>query len=99
VNVDYSSEYFITSNLDANIVENGYTKYAAQVGFGREDGKWRVSIVGENLGDERIRLVGGTIPLARTFVQLASGGALDGIAYDAIYARPRNVAIKFDYNF
>ena len=99
VNVDYSSEYFITSNLDANIVENGYTKYAAQLGFGSEDGKWRVSIVGENLGDERIRLVGGTIPLARTFVSLASGGALDGIAYDAIYARPRNVAIKFDYNF
>lgn len=99
VNVDYSSEYFITSNLDANIVENGYTKYAAQLGFGSEDGKWRVSIVGENLGDERIRLVGGTIPLARTFVRLASGGALDGIAYDAIYARPRNVAIKFDYNF
>jgi hypothetical protein len=25
--------------------------------------------------------------------------ALDGIAYDAIYARPRNVAVKFEYNF
>ena len=37
--------------------------------------------------------------LARTFVRLASGGALDGIAYDAIYARPKNIAIKLDYNF
>ena len=47
----------------------------------------------------KIPLVGGTIPLARTFVRLASGGALDGIAYDAIYARPKNIAIKLDYNF
>ncbi len=99
LNVDTSSEYFITSNLDKNIDEGGYTKYGAQFGIGSEDGKWRVSIIGDNLGDERIRVIGGTIPLARTFVRLASGGALDGIAYDAIYARPRNVTVKFDYNF
>jgi outer membrane receptor protein involved in Fe transport len=99
LNVDTSSEYFITTNLDKNIDEGGYTKYGAQFGIGSEDGKWRVSIIGDNLGDERIRVIGGTIPLARTFVRLASGGALDGIAYDAIYARPRNVTVKFDYNF
>ena len=99
LNVDTSSEYFITTNLDKNIDEGGYTKYGAQLGIGSEDGKWRVSIIGDNLGDERIRVIGGTIPLARTFVRLASGGALDGIAYDAIYARPRNVTVKFDYNF
>ena len=67
--------------------------------MGSEDGKWRGSVIGDNLTDERIRVIGGTIPLARTFVRLASGGALDGIAYDAIYARPRNVAVKFEYNF
>jgi iron complex outermembrane receptor protein len=77
VNVDYSSEYFTTSNLDANIIEDGYTKYGASVGIGSEDGKWRVSIIGDNLGDERIKAVAGTLPLARTFVRLASGGALD----------------------
>jgi len=99
VNVDYSSEYFTTSNLDANIIEDGYTKYGASVGIGSEDGKWRVSIIGDNLGDERIKAVAGTLPLARTFVRLASGGALDGIGYDAIYQRPRNVAVKFEYNF
>ncbi|MDG0980716.1 MAG: TonB-dependent receptor [Halieaceae bacterium] len=96
VNVDYSSEYFLSSNLDANLIENGYTKYAAQIGLGSEDGKWRVSIIGENLGDERIRLVGGTLPLSRTVIR---GAGLDGIGYDAIYARPRNVALKLDYNF
>ena len=99
LNVDTSSEYFITSNLDKNIDEGGYTKLGAQIGLGSEDGKWRVSIIGDNLTDERIKVIGGTIPLARTFVRLASGGALDGIAYDAIYARPRNIAIKLDYTF
>ena len=99
LNVDYSSEYFITTNLDKNIKESGYSKVGLVLGLTSSDGKWRVSLIGDNLTDERIKVVGGTIPLARTFVRLASGGALDGIAYDAIYARPKNIAIKLDYNF
>ena len=99
LNVDYSSEYFITTNLDKNIKENGYSKVGLVLGLESSDGKWRLSLIGDNLTDERIKVVGGTIPLARTFVRLASGGALDGIAYDAIYARPKNIAIKLDYNF
>ena len=99
VNVDHSSEYFITTNLDKNIREDGYSKLGLVLGLESSDGKWRVSIIGDNLTDERIKTVGGTIPLARTFVQLASQGALDGIAYDAIYARPRNVTVKLDYTF
>ena len=63
------------------------------------DGKWRLSVIGDNLTDERIKTTGGTIPLARTFVKLASGGALDGIAYDAIYDRPKNITVKLDYKF
>ena len=99
LNVDYSSEYFITTNLDKNIKESGYSKVGLVLGLTSANGKWRVSLIGDNLTDERIKVVGGTIPLARTFVRLASGGALDGIAYDAIYARPKNIAIKLDYNF
>ena len=99
LNVDYSSEYFITTNLDKNIKENGYSKVSLVLGLESSDGKWRLSLIGDNLTDERIKVVGGTIPLARVFVGLASGGALDGIAYDAIYARPKNIAIKLDYNF
>jgi outer membrane receptor protein involved in Fe transport len=99
LNVDYSSEYFITTNLDKNIKESGYSKVGLVLGLTSADGKWRVSLIGDNLTDERIKVVGGTIPLARVFVGLASGGALDGIAYDAIYARPKNIAIKLDYNF
>lgn len=99
LNVDYSSEYFITTNLDKNIKENGYSKIGLVLGLESSDGKWRVSVIGDNLTDERIKTVGGTIPLARTFVKLASNGALDGTAYDAIYARPRNITVKLDYKF
>ena len=99
LNVDYSSEYYITTNLDKNIEEGGYSKVALVLGLESSDGKWRVSLIGDNLTDERIKVVGGTIPLARTFVKLASGGALDGTAYDAIYDRPRNITVKLDYNF
>lgn len=99
LNVDYSSEYFITTNLDKNIKESGYSKVGLVLGLESSDGKWRISLIGDNLTDERIKVVGGTIPLARTFVKLASGGALDGIAYNGIYARPKNIAIKLDYRF
>jgi len=99
LNVDYSSEYYITTNLDKNIEEGGYSKVGLVLGLESSDGKWRVSLIGDNLTDERIKVVGGTIPLARTFVKLASGGALDGTAYDAIYDRPKNITVKLDYNF
>ena len=99
LNVDYSSEYYVTTNLDKNIEEGGYSKVGLVLGLESSDGKWRLSLIGDNLTDERIKVVGGTIPLARTFVRLASGGALDGIAYDAIYDRPKNVTLKLDYNF
>jgi outer membrane receptor protein involved in Fe transport len=99
LNIDNSSSYFLTTNLDPNLKENGYTKLGAQIGISDKDGRWRVSLIGDNLTDERIRVIGGTLPLARTFVLLASGGALDGVAYDALYARPLNVTLKLDYNF
>jgi len=99
LNVDTSSSYFLTSNLDKNLEEEGFTKLGGQIGLAGNDGKWRLSLVADNLTNERIKVIGGTLPLARTFVQLASGGALDGVAYDAIYARPRNITLKFDYSF
>ncbi len=99
VNIDHSSDYFLATNLDPNVQENGYTKLGAQVGLSNSDGTWRLSLIGDNLTDERIRVIGGTLPLAELFVRVASGGALEGIAYDALYARPRNITLKLDYNF
>ena len=80
-------------------VEDGFTKLGGVLGLASKEGNWRLSVIADNLTNERIKVIGGTLPLARTFVQLASGGALDGIGYDAIYARPRNITFKLDYNF
>ena len=99
LNVDTSSSYFLVTNLDSNLIENGFTKLGGQIGLSSANGNWRLSVIGDNITDERIRVIGGTLPLARTFVQLATGGALDGTGYDAIYARPRNIMFKLDYNF
>jgi outer membrane receptor protein involved in Fe transport len=99
VNVDTSSSYFLVTNLDNNLVEDGFTKLGGVLGLASKEGNWRLSVIADNLTNERIKVIGGTLPLARTFVQLASGGALDGIGYDAIYARPRNITFKLDYNF
>ena len=93
INADYSSEYFLATNLDANLQEDGYTKLGAQIGLAGGDGTWRLSVIGDNLTDERIRVIGGTLPLAGT----VTGGT--GTAYDALYARPRNITFKLDYNF
>ncbi|GGX70269.1 TonB-dependent receptor [Litorimonas cladophorae] len=99
INVDTSSSYFLTTNLDGNLIEDGFTKLGGQIGISGGENTWRLSLIGDNLTNERIRVLGGTLPLARTFVQLASGGALDGTGYNAIYARPRNITLKLDYNF
>ncbi len=93
INADYSSEYFLATNLDANLQEDGYTKLGAQIGLAGGDGTWRLSVIGDNLTDERIRVIGGTLPLAGT----VTGGT--GTDYDAHYARPRNITFKLDYNF
>ena len=77
----------------------GDTELGGVLGLASKEGNWRLSVIADNLTNERIKVIGGTLPLARTFVQLASGGALDGIGYDAIYARPRNITFKLDYNF
>ena len=99
VNADYSSSYFLSTALDGLHKESGYTKLGAQMGLSGGDGAWRVSVIGDNLTDERVMVAGVGLPLGRTFVRLASGGALDGTAFYSFYQRPRNITLKLDYNF
>lgn len=93
INVDRSSSYFLASNLDANLKEDGFTKLGGQIGVSSSNGDWRLSVIGDNISNERIRVIGGSLPLAGA----VTGGG--GIAYDALYARPRNITFKLDYNF
>jgi len=92
-NAEFKSKYFVATNLDPNAVEDGYTRLAAQVGVGDNDGAWRLSFIGENLTNERIKTFGNALPLAGTL----TGGT--GNAYDSIYARPRNLTLKLDVRF
>ena len=93
LNLDYSDEYFLMSNLDRNQVQDDYWKIGLTIGISDAEGRWRLSLIGENLSDERIKLTGGALPLSTT---ITGGG---GIAYDSFYDRPRNVTLKAEFFF
>ena len=99
LNANHSSDYLLSTAHDSLHTESGFTKLGAHIGLSSASGAWRVSLIGDNLTDERVKVAGVGLPLGRTFVRLASGGALDGIAYYSFYQRPRNITLKLDYNF
>lgn len=93
LNVDYSSKYFVATDNAPSQVQDSYAKLGGQVGISGGDGTWRVSVIGDNLTNKRIKTGGGTLPLSGTL----TGGT--GTGYDSLYARPRNITFKLDYNF
>ena len=93
LNLSYSDSYFNMANLDPNSLQSSYAKLGIVIGVSSADGKWRLSLIGDNLTDEVIFLTTGALPLSTTFTQQG------GIAYDGFIARPRNFTFKFDYNF
>lgn len=93
LNLDYSDSFLLMANQDPNSKQDSYSLVGAVIGLGSSDGTWRVSLIGDNLSDERVKLTQGALPLATTF----TGGA--GIAYDGFYMRPRNYTLKLEYNF
>ncbi len=93
LNADFSSSYIAAANLDPRTRQSGYVKMGTRVSLGHIDNNWTIALVGRNLTNERIMQTAGALPLATTF----TGGA--GIAYNAIYDRPRNIALQFDVKF
>ena len=93
LNADFSSSYIAAANLDPRTRQGGYVKMGARLSLGHVDKNWTVALVGRNLTNERIMQTAGALPLATTF----TGGR--GIAYNAIYDRPRNIALQFDVKF
>lgn len=99
INANHSSSFLLSPNHDNLHTQGSYTKIGAHIGVSGDDGAWRVSLIADNLTDERIKVAGAGLPLTKTFVGLTSKGKLDGIAYYSLYQRPRNVTLKLDYNF
>ncbi|MBS3961951.1 MAG: TonB-dependent receptor [Sandarakinorhabdus sp.] len=93
LNADFSSSYISSANLDPRTKQDGYVKMGARLSLGHIDNNWTIALVGRNLTDERIKQTSGNAPLATTF----TGNR--GVAYNAIYDRPRNIALSFDFQF
>lgn len=93
LNADFSSSYISAPNLDPRTKQDGYVKMGARLSLGHVDDNWTIALVGRNLTNERIKQTAGNAPLATTF----TGNR--GVAYNAIYERPRNIALSFDMKF
>ena len=93
LNADFSSSYIPAANLDPRTKQDGYVKMGARLSLGNVDDKWSVALVGRNLTNERIKQTASNLPLATTFTRNT------GVAYNAIYDRPRNIALSFDMKF
>ena len=48
----YKDEMYLDTDLDPNILQDGYFKINANVAIGAADGRWEVSLYGRNLTDE-----------------------------------------------
>lgn len=93
LNADYSSSYIAAANLDPRTRQGGYVKMGARLSLGHVDDNWSIALIGRNLTNERIKQTAGALPLATTFTRNT------GVAYSAIYDRPRNIALSFDMKF
>ena len=51
-NISHRGDQFLALDLDPRTEQKAYTLYDAYIGVGPEDGKWSVTLRGENLGDE-----------------------------------------------
>ncbi len=93
LNADFSSGFVTAANLDPRTDQDGYVKMGARLSLGAIDDQWSIALVGRNLTNERIKQTAGAVPLATTITRNT------GIAYNAIYDRPRNIALVVDFKF
>lgn len=81
----YQSEVYPTTDLSELIKQEGYGLVNASVTFATDDGAWRASLWGKNLGDEEYRTTGYNIPVL-------------GI-HTGFYGAPRTYGLTASYNF
>ena len=73
VDVIYSDDYFLATDLDPNLVQDSYTKWDARIALRSTDGDWEVAVIGRNLSDEETTVWGNDAaagpPFAGTYYQ------------------------------
>ncbi|GAA5317741.1 MAG: TonB-dependent receptor [Candidatus Pelagadaptatus aseana] len=93
LNLDYSDDYYASSTLDPNSLQDSYVKVGARISLASSDDSWELALIGNNLTDERVLTQSTALPLSETL----TGDT--GVAYYGIYERPRSVSMEFSYNF
>jgi iron complex outermembrane recepter protein len=53
--LSFTTEYFLNAAADPLLRQGGYTQYNLRVGYGPEDSRWEVALVGKNLGDKAVK--------------------------------------------
>jgi len=77
----FTSRFYQSGTIDPLIVQPGYVKFDARIGFGPADRRWEVALIGKNLTDKLT--ASGRGPVS------AAGGTIS-----ASPDRPRSVAIQ-----
>ncbi len=83
-----TTEFFTDFDLDPDVRQPGYAKFDAQFGFLGKDARWRVAVVGRNLGDK----------LTAHFIGDQVGGG-NNAGHFAIIDRTRQIGLQAAVNF
>ncbi|WNC73817.1 TonB-dependent receptor [Thalassotalea psychrophila] len=86
LNVNFSDEYFVDSDLDENLKQDSFSKVNMMVSLASVEDTWSVSLIGKNLTDETTFSAGLDTPLV-------AGG------YIGYTDAPRTVTVQGTYNF
>ncbi|WNC67123.1 TonB-dependent receptor [Thalassotalea nanhaiensis] len=86
LNVNFSDEYYVDSDLDENLKQDSFSKVNMTVSLASAEDTWDVSLIGKNLTDETTFSAGLDTPLV-------AGG------YIGYTDAPRTVTVQGTYNF
>lgn len=92
----YRSSSYMDSSLDPRSFQAGYTLFDASAGLSGPDDKWRLSIWGKNLSDERYF----TTEAAQTqAANVSAGGTKAANGFIGWLGRPRTYGLELSYRF
>lgn len=96
--VSHTSKYNFTDTLRPDAFQKGYTKVDAAIRLIGQDDRWRVSLIGRNLTNERVVTAANDIPFAGG---TGTGGTGVGVLSDmsAFVENPREVYLEVAVHF
>lgn len=92
----YQSSQYMDSSLDPRSYRSGYTLYGASAGLASQTGKWRLSIWGKNLSDERYFVA---IAPQTQAANVGAGGTKAANGFIGWLGHPRSYGVQLDYRW